>query len=136
MDFLKKVIQPNRPDFLIFNVCSFSFPIIRSNKEYLAKFVGIAKNSSHHFIWKTTTAKSDAKFQHPDNPIFMQQLRDLNVTIYDAYTYTKDVSKVAATGSPSLLEQICWDTFSHFTYFVYRDLNKALLYTLTSIIVN
>ena len=129
-DFLTQMIQPNKPDFLIFN-SGFHTREIQNNDEFRDKFIRLAKNSSHHFIWKTTTATCDRDYSNPvDSPRFINHLKVSNVTIYDTYKYTKEVAAVAASGHG----QICWDgNVMHFNYFVYRELNKILLHTLSNI---
>ena len=130
-DFLDKVIQPNKPDFLIFNSGLWPARDIQNNDEFRNKFIRLAKQSSHNFIWKTTTAYCTIELNSKpvDTPMFIQQLKDLNVIIYDTYKYTKEIAAASANGYG---KQICWDNTAHFNYFVYRELNKILIHTLSN----
>ena len=130
LKFVQQIIQPLHPYFLIMNNGLWNYTILREDASFRSKFVALAKKSSQHFIWKTTG--SVCGLNHSlDSPIFLNQMKNLNVTIFDRYKYTKDVTAI----DNNITRQVCYDGF-HYNHFIYRELNKLLLRLFVIIIRN
>ena len=132
LKFVQEIIQPLHTYFLIINNGIWKYPILREDASFRSKFVELAKKSSNHFIWKTTATVCGEKISR-DSPIFLNQLQDLNVTIFDTYKYTKDVT--AVHDKMNISRQVCYDGL-HYNHFVYRELNKLLLRLFVNLIRN
>ena len=129
--FLTNVIQNIMPDYLILNQGLWKFPKLHNDYEYFHSFFHTAQKSTKKLIWKTTTASCDdmivmnqAYYNNHgmDTKQFIAMLKQLNIEIFDAFLFTKDITKF---NSRDLI--ICWDRSHHFQSFVYRELNKQLL---------
>lgn len=128
LDFLRAVIQPLRPDFLIMNQGHWKLESLRSNNSYMSEFVSLAKKSSKHFVWKTTTARC---FGTPDDgvdgPKFLADLNRNHVAIFDAFHIS-----LGAAIHHSIEKPVCTYDKHHYMPFVYRELNKKLFEYLIS----
>lgn len=126
-DFLKTIIHPLQPDFLIMNQGHWQHPQIRSNFTYFHDFINTAKSSAKKFIWKTTTARC---FDKPDDGIdgksFIERLNAENVNIFDAFGISLGAAVHHNHSMPSDQWTCLYDRH-HYHQFVYRELNKKLI---------
>lgn len=117
--FIRDIIRPLHPDFLIFNQGYWGTMDMLAKTRY-SEFVMALKEASSTPIWKRTTAKS---FSHEDadDPKFITRLNESGIHIFDAYELTK------ACTLGEYYDEI------HFQPHIYKRLNQALLHQLFTV---
>ncbi|RYH05877.1 hypothetical protein EON65_43605 [archaeon] len=115
-DFIRTEVKAMQPDAVFFNQGIWK-PRRFRHTDNLQKLAMALKEATRYPFWKVTTA---AMVGGPrDSVDFLHTLKSLDLGIYDTYNLTK--------GLIPLREQVFWDTKYHFTSFVYREANLALL---------
>lgn len=126
-DVLKYLIPSLfKPTFVVLNQGFWPHPQWRYNHAAIRKTMTIAKDivkEGGSVIWKSTTTPRNVKIDYDESDKVIDAVRSVGVHVFDAAAYTRDIS---------LYNQSYWDGL-HFNSFVYRELNKALLYTMKTL---